>query len=377
MSDDSEKTEEPTEHKLQEARKKGQVLKSQDVVMVITFIGAAGMLTAMNRFMGREVYNFTRHVWSMIPEFTKADPNKVFSLLMTALLTYGKVLLPFLVVGFILAIIGNVAQVGFLFTMYPLNPSLNKINPIQGFKKIFSKRSIVELLKNILKLFVASYFAYKIFTSSIEALKSFPSWTFGDALLFLKKQGIKLLWQIVVAYIALAAFDYYMQYKFFMKDMRMSLKELKDEYKETEGDPHVKAKQREMGRQLVFSGGGNLNAVADATAVVTNPTHIAVALKYEYGEMPAPKVIAKGERYFAQKIKEIAEENDVPIVENVDLAQALYQACEPGDYVPPSLYKAVAEVLAFVYKLKRKRKLKRLKRRSNSGYRTPPRSLKV
>jgi len=335
------------------------------------------MLTGMNRYMGRTVYDFTRHVWSLIPEFTKADSNKFFELLMTALLTYGKVLLPFLIVGFILAIAGNIAQIGFLFTMQPLSPSLNKINPIQGFKKIFSKRSLVELMKNILKLFVASYFAYKIFTSSVEALTQFPGWNFGDALLFLKKQAMKLLWQIVVAYIALAGFDYFIQYKFFMKDMRMSLKELKDEYKETEGDPHVKARQREMGRQLVFSGGGNLNAVADATAVVTNPTHIAVALKYEPGEMEAPIVIAKGERFFALKIKEIAEENDVPIVENVDLAQALYQACEPGDYIPPFLYQAVAEVLAFVYKVKKKRRLRRLKRKSNSGYRVPPRSLKV
>ena len=359
MSDDSEKTEEPTEHKLQEARKKGQVLKSQDVIMVITFAGSVAMLTALSRYMGRQVTSFVIHLYNYIPTISKATQKEFIALLMSALLLYAKILLPFLIVGFILGILGNVAQIGFLFTFYPLQPRFQKINPIEGFKRIFSKRSIVELFKNILKLSVASYFAYKILMSSVDALKNFPAWNFINALLFLKKQAFKLLWQILIAYIALAGLDYFVQYKFFMKDMRMSLKELKDEYKETEGDPHVKARQREMGRQLAFSG-GNISQVADATAVVTNPTHIAVALKYEYGKMPAPKVIAKGERYFALKIREIAEQNDVPIVENVDLAQALYRACKPGEYIPPNLYKAVAEVLAFIYKLKKRKALKRL-----------------
>lgn len=362
MAEDSDKTEEPTEHKLQEARKKGQVLKSQDVVMFAAMLATFATFFAYSKIMALKVAEFTRDIY--LGEFFRNAVNAdnliafISGVLIKALILFAVVLLPIITIAFIAALIGNLAQIGFLFTFEPLSPKFSKINPVEGFKRIFSKKSIVELIKNILKIGVIAYLVYLIIKSNIKLFIDFSrTWDFLPFLNEFKKIIERMVWTVIGVFFALAAFDYFVQRKFFLKDMRMSFKELKDEHKELEGDPHVKAKIRQMGQQLTR--GGGIGAVKDATAVVTNPVHYAIALKYEHGQMQAPQVVAKGERYFAELIKQVAEKHEIPIVENVELAQMLYSKCKVGDYIPTELYQATAEVLAFVYRMKKKKKLLR------------------
>ncbi|MCS7243746.1 MAG: flagellar biosynthesis protein FlhB [Candidatus Calescibacterium sp.] len=360
MADDADKTEEPTEHKLQEARKKGQVLKSQDVVMFIAMVATFATLFAYSKIMGLKIAEFTKDIY--MGEFFRnavhADNLIAFlvGVFIKALILFAIVLLPLAIVAFIAGLIGNLAQIGFLFTFEPLSPKFSKINPVDGFKRIFSKKSVIELLKNVLKIGIISYLVYLMIKSNVKLFIDFArTWDFMPFLMEFKKIIEKMVWMVIGVFVALAAFDYFVQKKFFMKDMRMSFKELKDEYKELEGDPHIKSKRRQMAQQLAM--GGGIGAVKDATAVVTNPVHYAVALKYEHGQMQAPKVVAKGERYFAELIKQVADKHDIPVIENVELAQMLYSKCKVGDYIPAELYQATAEVLAFVYKMKRKKKI--------------------
>jgi flagellar biosynthetic protein FliR/FlhB len=360
MSEDSDKTEEPTEHKLQEARKKGQVLKSQDVVMLVTMIATFAVMFAYSKIIGLKIIEFTKDLYMGEYFRNSISSDNLIAFLagvfIKALILFAVSLLPIAIVAFIAGLIGNLAQIGFLFTFEPLSPKFSKINPVEGFKRIFSRKSVVELVKNALKIFVIGYLVYLLVKGSVKLFIDFPrTWDFIPILTEFKKIIEKLVWQVIGIFIVFAGMDYMIQKKFFMKDMRMSFKELKDEYKEMEGDPHVKGKRRQMAQQLVM--GGGLGAVKDATAVVTNPVHYAVALKYEHGKMQAPQVVAKGERYFAELIKEIATQNDIAIVENVELAQLLYSKCKVGDYIPAELYQATAEVLAFVYKMKKKKKL--------------------
>lgn len=360
MADDSDKTEEPTEHKLQEARKKGQVLKSQDVVMLLGMIATFAVLFAYSKVMALRIVEFTKEIY--MGEFFRnavyADNIIAFlaSAFIKSLIVFSLVILPIIAIALIAGVVGNLAQIGFLFTFEPLSPKFSKINPVEGFKKIFSKKSIIELLKNALKIGIIAYLVYLIIKGNIKLFVDFSrTWDFIPFLNEFKKIIEKMVWQVIGVFIFLAAFDYFIQKKFFMKDMKMSFKELKDEYKELEGDPHIKSKRRQMAQQLAM--GGGIGQVKEATAVVTNPVHYAVALKYEDGKMHAPQVVAKGERYFASLIKQVAEQYEIPIVENVELAQMLYSKCKVGDYIPPELYQATAEVLAFVYKMRRKKKV--------------------
>ncbi len=360
MSEDSDKTEEPTEHKLQEARKKGQVLKSQDVVMFVGMVATFAVLFSYSKIMAYKIIEFTKDIYmgSVFKNAVYADNLIAYlaGVFIKALTLFAIVLLPIAFIALIAGLIGNLAQIGFLFTFEPLSPKFSKINPVSGFKKIFSKKTVVEFIKNTLKITIIGCLVYMIIKGNIKLFIDFPrAWDFIPFLNEFKKIIEKMVWQVIGIFIAIAAFDYFIQKKFFMKDMKMSFKELKDEYKELEGDPHIKGKRRQMARQLAM--GGGIGAVKDATAVVTNPVHYAVALKYEHGQMQAPQVIAKGERYFAELIKEIAQKSEIPIVENVELAQMLYSKCKVGDYIPKELYQATAEVLAFVYKLKRKKKI--------------------
>ncbi|MEN3014642.1 MAG: flagellar biosynthesis protein FlhB [bacterium] len=362
MGDDSDKTEEPTEHKLQEARKKGQVLKSQDVVMFVVMVGSFAVLIAYSKTIALKVVEFSKDIY--LGEFFRNAVNSdnliafLTGAFIKSLILFAIAVLPIAMIALLAGIIGNLAQIGFLFTFEPLSPKFSKINPVDGFKRIFSKKSLVELLKNVLKIGTISILVYMLIKSNIKLFMDFPrTWDFIPFLNEFKKIIEKMIWQVIGVFVLLAAFDYFVQKKFFMKDMKMSFKELKDEYKELEGDPHVKAKRKQMARQMAM--GGGIGGVKDATAVVTNPVHYAVALKYEHGQMQAPQVVAKGERYFAQLIKEIAEKSEIPIVENVELAQMLYSKCKVGDYIPVELYQATAEVLAFVYKMKKKKKLVR------------------
>lgn len=361
---DSDKTEEPTEHKLQEARKKGQVMKSQEVISTLLLVAVAGIMMGFGPMMLRRIREFMIYTWRLIPDFNLAERN-FFADIVFVMGTILMVLLPLLAGVFLMALAANLAQVKFIFSAEPLKPSLNKINPIEGFKRIFSAKSLMELVKQIAKLTIVGWICYKVVSGVLPELRTAPTMPLAATLGLVFATIKRLVGQVLIGMIAIAAVDYVFQHKQFMKQMRMSMQELKDEYKDTEGNPQVKAKIRQLMRQ--GAQGRMMEEVPNASAVVTNPTHYAVALRYEQGTDPVPVVVAKGENLIARQIKVMAEDHEVPIVENVELARALFKACEIGGAVPTEMYKAVAEVLAYVIKLKRKRELLRRRRMARSA----------
>ncbi len=309
--------------------------------------------------MYKQIVAYTKWAWSLIPFY---DPRErlFFSDALHTVSTIGLTLAPILAGVFLMGIIANVAQIKLLFTTEPLKPTLSKINPIEGFKRIFSVKSLMELVKQLAKLFIVGWICLKIVKAELPNFALAPVWDLNTTIALVLGICKRIVFSVLVGMGVIAAVDYAFQYKQFMKQMRMSMQELKDEYKETEGNPQVKAKMRQLMRQ--GAQGRMMEEVPNASAVVTNPTHLAVALKYDQKETPVPVVVAKGERLIAQQIRLLAEDNDVPVVENVELARALFGACEVGDAIPTELFQAVAEVLAYVIKLKRKRKM-RLRRR--------------
>ncbi len=359
MSDDSDKTEEPSDHKLQEARKKGQVLKSQDVISTCILFASGYLFLATSGWMYKNITEYTKFMWDLISHPALDDRPLIMEMVRWATTVLMSVL-PMLFGVFLMGIVANVFQIKLLFTFETMKPSLSKINPIEGFKKIFAIKSVIELVKQLLKLTVIGVLCYKAVASDLPSFAMAPMWDLESTKDFVTVIIKRCLQWVVMGSVALAGLDYAWQYKQFMKQMRMSHQEMKDEYKETEGNPHVKAKMRQMMRQ--GAQGRMMEEVPNASAVITNPTHMAVAIRYKPGEDQVPMVVAKGERVKAQQIKVLAEDHEIPIIENVELARALFGACKVGQAIPTELYKAVAEILAYVMKLKRKKQLK-MKRR--------------
>lgn len=364
MGDDSDKTEEPSEQKLEDARKKGQVCKSQDATSTLLLGVTAATLGATGAGLFRTLSGFAKVWWQQI---TGIVDNPLSERYFTGDVIYGmatffQVLIPLFAVGFIFAIVGNVAQIKLIFSTEVITPKLSKLNPVEGFKKIFSIKSLTELLKQIAKLGVIGIIVYNILKENIPILKFAVDWDLYETTHLLKGIVQKIITNVLIGMFVLSILDYIIQRKQYMKQMKMSMQELKDEYKNNEGNPQVKGKIKQMMRQAAQ--GGGMGQVAGASAVVTNPTHLAVAIRYKQGEDQAPMVVAKGENLNAVKIKSLAEDSEVPIVENVELARALFGAADVGQPIPPDLYKATAELLAYVFKLKRRRDQRRkMKRR--------------
>lgn len=360
---DSDKTEEPTEHKLQEARKKGQVMKSQEVISTLLLVATVGSMIGAGSFMLRQIREYTIYTWSLIPTYNMTERN-FFGDMIELMSTVALTLAPLLAAAFAMAIVANLAQVKFIFSTEPLKPSLSKINPLEGFKRIFSMKSLMEFAKQVAKLVIIGWICFKVVRAELPNLSQAVAWDLSVSVHLVREILVDLTTQVMIGMVAIAGVDYIFQHKQFMKQMRMSMQELKDEYKDTEGNPQVKAKIRQLMRQ--GAQGRMMEEVPGASAVVTNPTHYAVALRYEQGTDPVPMVVAKGENLVAVQIKVLAEDHEVPIVENVELARALFKAAEPGQAIPTELYKAVAEVLAYVIKLKRKRELMRRRKQASA-----------
>ena len=353
----ADKTEEPTSKKLEDARKEGQVAKSQEIS------NAAGLfaLFLMIRFyagtLGGNFLGLFNYVYNEIPEAIKMYEGnipirtieKMLGLLLTRILLWA---LPFLIIGFLIGFITNLLQVGWKVTTKPMEPKLNKLSPAKGIKKIFSTKSIFELGKSILKIIAIVAIVYLFLLGRQESL-----FLLYDIELF---QGIQMLGSLVVnmglrvafIYLIIAIIDLIYQRRKFHKDMMMTKQEVKDEFKEAEGDPQIKSKQRQ--RMQEASRRRMMAELPKADVVITNPTHYAAAIKYEQGVDDAPILLAKGADLVAQRIKEIAREHEIEIVENKPLARMLYTNVEIGQEVPPELYQAVAEVLAYVYHLQGK-----------------------
>ncbi len=353
----AEKTEEPTAKKLDDARKEGQVAKSQEIATAFSLLSLFIILRLAYPFIGTNFIGIFERVYNNIPNVARTyegrlPVNFISSILSNAILTMLLVTAPFLIIGFLTAFICDFVQVGFKPTSKPLQPKLSKLNPISGMKKIFSARKLFELGKSILKLAVMAVVIYTFFTGRTESLFLLYDMPLKQAIGLMGNLIISLGLRIAAAYMVIAFIDLIYQRRKFRKDMMMTKKEVKDEYKNSEGDPQVKGAQKR--RMMEASRRRMMQQLPQADVVITNPTHYAVAIKYDADEAEAPVVVAKGADYLAQKIKETARENNVEIVENKPLARMLYANVEVGELVPPELYKAVAEVLAYVYHLKGK-----------------------
>ena len=277
---DSDKTEEPTEHKLQEARKKGQVMKSQEVISTSLLLATAGAIYAAGSGMLSRIREITIYVWSQIPTYNILD-RSIGGDITQVMITIFLVLAPLLGAAFMMALAANLAQVQFIFTTETLKPSLSKINPLEGFKRIFSVKSLVELLKQLAKLGIIGYICYKVVGEALPQLQTAPAMPLMSTLELVGLTVKSLVTKVLMGMIAIAGVDYIFQKQQFMKQMRMSMQDLKDEYKETEGNPQIKGKLRQLMRQNAQGGGNPAQSVPDASAVVTNPTHLAVALRYK------------------------------------------------------------------------------------------------
>ncbi|MEN6468669.1 MAG: flagellar biosynthesis protein FlhB [Smithella sp.] len=348
-NDDQERTEQATSKRREESREKGQVARSQELVSVTILV--AGLLFFY--FGGSTLLLKTMDV--MTSGFRDSGQVTLTQDSVTAIITgyifkgFG-ILFPLLVAVLIAAILGNVLQVGFMFSSESLQPKFDKISPAKGFKRLFSTRSIAELFKGILKICIIGGVAYLIIRNEFDNLMPLADHSIWGMLSYIGSICFKILMYVTVVLVFLAILDYAYQRWEFEKSIRMTKQEIKDEYKNTEGDPMIKARirriQREMAQKRMMA------EVPKADVVITNPTHLAVAIQYNPADMQAPIVVAKGADFIAEKIRDIARENDVPIIENKPLAQVLYKIVQLNHPVPEDLYKAVAEVLAFVYEQK-------------------------
>lgn len=355
MSDEKgaqEKTEKPTARRRSKAREKGQVAKSQELSGVMVMMAGLVAFVLFGGYIFQNVFGFMRHMLGNVAQI-KVNQEGALDMLVTFAYMLFSTIAPVLLFVVLAAIIFNLLQVGFLWAPTRIKPDLNKINPIKGIKNLLSKKTLFNLFKNIMKLVVVAGVAYLTVSAEWDQLSRLGERTdVMSILLYIMDVCFKIFWRAMLAMLVLAIIDWAYQKWEFEKNLKMSKQDIKDEFKQSEGDPHVKSRirslQREASRKRMMS------SVPEADVVLTNPTHLAVALSYKPGEMDAPMVVAKGASLVAEKIKQLAEEAGVPIVEDKPLARALYKMAEVGQSIPFELYEAVATILAHVYRQKNK-----------------------
>ena len=352
-----EKTEPATQKKLSDARKEGQVAKSKEIANGIGLMALFLVLKIWTGKMGVSFLETFEVIYNRIPHVVNfiggtAPDRELILLLRQGAIQILMIILPILLIGVAVAFGSNIWQVKWKPTTKPMKPKLSKLDPIKGFKKIFSANSLVELVKAFIKIFIIVWLAYGYIKSRTGYLILLYDMEIMPALQLILKVVTDLGIRISAIYMIFAFGDYAYQKWKFAEDMKMTKQEVKEEYKNSEGDPQIKGKIRS--KMMEVSRRRMMQALPQADVVITNPTHYAVAIKYDPAVSDAPVVIAKGQDYLAQKIKEVARENKVEIVENKPLARMLFANVEVGEAVPPEMYQAVAEVLAFVYHLKGK-----------------------
>ena len=348
---DPEKIYPATPHKRNESREKGQVAKSNELATTLALIGVLSFFFVA----GYDTYHHLIDI--MYGAFTAIGGE--LSAAKTILIFLGlmgiafKIIAPVLIVAVIVGVLGNIFQIGLIFSSQPLMPQMSRINPISGFQRILSMRGLFEAVKSIFKIGLIGYIVYRTIVSGLVDVVSLVDADKSNiAALFVStvgRIGFQVFLRAALALLFLSIFDYLYQRWQHEQDIRMTREEIREEMKRTEGDPEIRRRIRRVQREL--SQARMMKAIPEADAVITNPVHLAVAIKYDYEVMDSPYVVAKGERKIARQIREIAEEHGVPIVENPPLAQALYKNVEVGEVIPMEFYQAIAEVLAYVHEL--------------------------
>ena len=333
------------------AREEGKVVKSMELNSAAMLVVGFMTLLLAGPYIAQQVMQLMGSSMANATHIAISDPTYL-TVFGASMQKYFLILGPILVVMTAVAFGVNVAQVGFKITPKAMEPKLDKLNPANGLKRLFSMKSLVQMVRDSLKLGIIGFVAYKAIESEFDSFFLLPDMSIMQIASMMGYIAVKMALKIGAVILVIAILDYIYQKYEFEKSIRMSKQDIKDEHKDTEGSPQIKARarqiQREMARRRMMAD------VSSADVVVTNPTHLAVALKYDTEEMGAPLVVAKGERLIAQRIKEIAREHDIPVIEDKPLARVLYKMCDVGDVIPSTLYRAVAELLAYVYKLKGK-----------------------
>lgn len=350
-----EKTEPATEKKLRDAREEGKVSKSKELTAAFDLLVLFLALKVFISFIGEGMIQVYPYTYNLMPDFVEqfavdCSVKQVSSFMLTVILMMFKVTAPFFIFGVAVTLVVSIVQVGWKVTAKPLKPKGDKFNPINGFKRIISKDSIFELFKSILKIATIIYVAYTSVKDDVNDIFILYDMSLNQAIALCGSVIINAGFKISLVYFVVGVADFAYQRHRFNEEMKMTKQEVKDEYKNTEGNPEIKGRQRQRMREA--SRQRMMQDVPKADVVITNPTHLAVAIKYDAEVSKAPVVLAKGEDYLAQKIRESAKEHNIEIVENKPLARMLYANVDVGAEIPPELYQAVAEILAMVYNMK-------------------------
>jgi len=346
-----EKTEKATPKKKQDARKKGQVFQSREIssAMVLMFVFIT--IRIFGSSMYSEIAQYTKKVFT---EYPKMDnfymPDILVRMFIDSITVMLKVMAPIFIVAMVTGLIVCYAQVGFIFTLETLAVKFNRINPISGFKKIFSTHGAVELVKSLLKISIIGYVAYAYLNGQADNIIRLMDMDVLSIATYIIVAALNIAIRICAVLMILGIFDFAYQWWDYEKNLKMTKQEIKEEYKQTEGNPEIKSRIKQRQRQISMH--RMMQDIPKADVVITNPTHFACAVKYDPKELDAPMLLAKGQDYIALRIKEIAKEKKVQIVENKALARTIFETVNVGQKIPPDLYQAVAEVLAFVYNLR-------------------------
>lgn len=347
---DAEKTEEPTAQRREEFRKQGQVAQSREFATVLVLFGSALVFWLLGKFFMQQVVEmFTRTYQEFLVMGARSGDYKNVIAFCAERGLY--ILTPFLLITGVVGLASSFFQIGFMISPEVVSPNLDKVDPIQGFQRIFSLRSVVEGLKSILKVGLVSFVVYLIIKNEIITSPYLMNYSISELIVYFGKISLKIIFWVGVFMAFLAILDYGYQRWDLEKKMMMTKQELKEEVKTREGDPQIKARIRRIQREMASK--RMMESVPKADVIVTNPTHIAVALMYS-ANFIAPQVVAKGAGQIAEKIKELAREHKIPIVENKPLARTIFKTIKIGQAIPRELYNAVAEVLAYVYRIKKK-----------------------
>lgn len=346
-----EKTESATPKRRQDARERGQVLKSMELVMTGSMFIMFGALKILTPVIAENIMNFSASFLSgqYLPG-GMLNADNIGPVMQEMVLGFLQIMLPILAVAVLGAVLLNIVQTGFLFSTKALEPKMSRLNIAEGFKRMFSGRTLFELLKAVLKIVVIGVVIYTEIKADLPAFSMMLSPSLNSTILEVAELIFNAGFKIMLFLSAIALLDFMFQRRKYEKDLMMTKYEVRMEMKQQEGDPQIKGKIRQKQRQMAMM--RMMQDVPEADVIITNPTHYAIALKYDEGKSAAPIVVAKGKDRIAQKIKEIAAEHRIEMVENKPLARSLYVMCEVGEQIPVEMYQVVAEILAQVYKKK-------------------------
>lgn len=348
-----EKTEQATPKRREDARKKGQVAKSIEVNSALLLLFGVIILNFAGLFLYSRIGYLITDIIGNIHTIVITQ-DTVWQLFLSIFIRVAIVLFPIMVLLMSIGMLASYSQVGFLFTVEPMTPNFDKLNPLKGIKKvIFSKRAFVELMKGLLKITIIGLIGWSTIKSYLDDSIFLMDSDIISIFLFLCRASVNIALKITLVFLLFSGVDYFLQRRLYENEIKMTKDEIKQENKQLEGDPLVKSRIRSIQRQMARR--RMMQEVPKADVVITNPTHYAVALKYDANTMAAPKLLAKGADAIAQKIKEIAIEHDIPIVEDKPLAQLIYKTVEINDDIPQEMYQAVAQILAYIYKVKKKK----------------------